>query len=336
MIKWQGFEKGVNLGGWLSQCIHTDEHYRTFITEEDISVISSWNVDHVRVPVDYDLVETADGAYKEEGFAYIEKCIGWCRKYHLNMILDLHKTYGFSFDEGEKETGLFYSNACQERFFRLWEQFASRFGKNSDMLAFELLNEVTEPEYGMIWNRVSAECIKRIRRTGCICTVLVGGYYNNHAGTVKYLDKPYDEHVVYNFHCYEPLVFTHQGASWIRVMPGDFRCAFDCTEGEMSERTKKILGVPLSGTREENAERAINEDYFIGLFEEAVKKAEDNGTSLYCGEYGVIDLADKAECRKWHSAIHKAFRHYGIGHAVWNYKKLDFGILDRSLSDMLE
>ena len=51
--RFEGFTKGINLGGWLSQCDHTKERHETFITEEDIRNISLWGVDHVRVPVDY-------------------------------------------------------------------------------------------------------------------------------------------------------------------------------------------------------------------------------------------------------------------------------------------
>ena len=58
-----GFMHGVNLGGWFSQCDHTDEHYDTFIGESDIAQISEWGLDHVRLPVDYDLVEDIAGNY---------------------------------------------------------------------------------------------------------------------------------------------------------------------------------------------------------------------------------------------------------------------------------
>ena len=102
MKRWKGFEHGINLGGWLSQCDHTKERYDNFITEPDIARISSWGLDHIRIPVDYDLVETKEGEYIEEGFAYIRKVIDWAGKYGLNMILDLHKTYGYSFDFGEQ------------------------------------------------------------------------------------------------------------------------------------------------------------------------------------------------------------------------------------------
>ena len=155
---WDGFQHGVNLGGWLSQCNHTRERYDSFIREEDIGVLASWGLDHIRVPVDYNLVEDEQGNYREEGFARLEKTICWCRKNGLNMVLDLHKTYGFSFDEGEAETGFFDNAAYQERFYRLWEQFARRFGANGDMLAFELLNEVTEPAYSETWNRIADIC----------------------------------------------------------------------------------------------------------------------------------------------------------------------------------
>ena len=73
MEKLTGFNKGVNLGGWLSQCVHTKEHYDSFITRKDIENLSKWKVDHVRVPVDYNLVEDAEGNYLEEGSPEVNK-----------------------------------------------------------------------------------------------------------------------------------------------------------------------------------------------------------------------------------------------------------------------
>ena len=40
MKKLEGFQHGINLGGWLSQCVHTREHYDSFIGEEDIRRIA--------------------------------------------------------------------------------------------------------------------------------------------------------------------------------------------------------------------------------------------------------------------------------------------------------
>ena len=57
MKRWKGYEHGINLGGWLSQCNHTKDRYDNFIIEEDIRRISTWGLDHIRVPIDYNLVE---------------------------------------------------------------------------------------------------------------------------------------------------------------------------------------------------------------------------------------------------------------------------------------
>ena len=111
----KGFYRGVDLGGWLSQCDYSEDRYNNFITEKDFEVVKSWGLDHVRIPVDYNLVEDAEGNYKEEGFARLQKAIDWCRKYGLHMILDLHKTFGFSFDIGENETGFFENEEYMER-----------------------------------------------------------------------------------------------------------------------------------------------------------------------------------------------------------------------------
>ena len=52
------FQKGVNLGGWISQFAKYDqEHFETFITRKDIEYIASLGFDHVRVPVDYNVLE---------------------------------------------------------------------------------------------------------------------------------------------------------------------------------------------------------------------------------------------------------------------------------------
>ena len=120
MKTWEGYQKGVNLGGWLSQCDDTEETYSTFVVEEDIKIIKGWGMDHVRLPFDYELIEDKDGNPVESGYGHIQDAIDWCGKYGLNMVLDLHKTMGYSFDDAFGERGFFDSEALQERFYKLW------------------------------------------------------------------------------------------------------------------------------------------------------------------------------------------------------------------------
>ncbi|MBQ4017571.1 MAG: cellulase family glycosylhydrolase, partial [Oscillospiraceae bacterium] len=195
MLKDSGFYKGINLGGWLSQCDYSEERLNSFITEKDFEVIASWGFDHVRLPVDYNVIQDAEGRMMEEGLARIDAALRFCEKTGLHMVLDLHKTPGFSFDPQEQEMGFFRSAPDQQRFFTIWESFASRYAGKSELLMFDLLNEITEPAYLEDWNRISAECIRRIRRTMPDVRILVGSYHHNAVSAVKDLPAPADDRV---------------------------------------------------------------------------------------------------------------------------------------------
>ena len=252
------------------------------------------------------------------------------------MIIDLHKTAGFSFDPDEKESGFFENAAYQERFYKLWESIARRFAGHSDMLAFELLNEVTEQEYCAAWNSISHECIKRIREIAPSVTVLVGGYWHNSAAAVKDLAAPYDDKIVYNFHCYEPLIFTHQGAHWMPTMDRAFRVPVSASFAELEAASKKYLPGDCSGLADYPAETRLSPDYFINFMREAAEAAEKNGVALYCGEYGAIDRASPEDALEWFRMIHEAFEHYGIGRAAWSYREMDFGLSDKRMDGVRE
>ncbi len=330
--KFEGYIKGVDLGGWLSQCNHTKERYETFIMESDIETIVNWGADHVRVPIDYELVEDKEGNYLEEGFGYIQRAIDWCGKYGLNMVLDLHKTFGYSFDIGYNESGFFDNEAFQERFYKLWEELARRYSKYENRVCFELLNEVTDQEYSDRWNKISVACIKRIRAIAPTVKILLGGYWNNSGDAVKDLPLPVDENIVYNFHNYDPLIFTHQGAHWVQKLPPDLRFSIKQTLGEMEEIVKKQAPEMLETFHIPTApDRCIDADYFKARFEEPVRIAEERGVMLYCGEYGVIDIVKPEETLEWYKAINAAFEYYGIGRATWSYKSMNFGLTDSRL-----
>ena len=336
MRNWKGYEKGINLGGWLSQCDHTKETYDNFIVQDDLKRIAGWGLDHVRVPIDYDLVEDKDGNTLPDGYTYIDNVINWCREYGLNMVLDLHKTFGFSFDDGEDEDGFFDNEAYQERFYKLWEMMATRYGKYSDMLAFELLNEITKKEYQDKWNEISKTCIERIRRIAPSTYILVGGYYNNSIESLPSLLPPADDHIIYNFHCYEPLIYTHQGAYWTEGMDQNFRMSIKTSYYDMNEHSKKQLSQITVGFKGLNPDNLLGSEFFDMHFSEAVKIAEERNVPLYCGEYGVIDRADPKEAVMWYKMINSSFKKYGIGRACWTYKEKDFGITDEHMASVLD
>ena len=175
-------------------------------------------------------------------------------------------------------------------------------------MVFELLNEVTEPHYIDTWNRVSNEAIRRIRVYAPNTVILVGSYHHNSAAAVTELAPPQDDRVVYNFHCYEPMRYTHQGAGWVPPL------------------------AHLTGVTCEDS--GVCEALFEGVFAPAIEAALDNHTALYCGEYGVIDVVPPQDAIKWFRAINAVFEKHGIARCAWSYKQMDFGLCDASWDEL--
>ena len=47
----------------------------------DIKKISESGYDHLRLPIDYNLVQDEKGEFISENFKYIDNCIEWVKKY---------------------------------------------------------------------------------------------------------------------------------------------------------------------------------------------------------------------------------------------------------------
>ncbi len=331
MNVFRGFQKGVNLGGWISQFAKYDTaHFESFITKEDIAYIASIGFDHVRVPVDYNVLEDEDGKRIESGFSYLIKCREWCSEYHLNMLIDLHECYGYSFDPLKKDMDrkkFFYDEVLQERFLNLWIQIAETFRDYPEQVAFEPLNEVVLEEVADAWNELVAKYIGKMRKIVPDSYIVIGGVNYNAVMSVPKINVPLDDKIVYNFHCYEPFIFTHQGAYWVDGMPLDYRIGYPKTLEEYRKEGEKVEA-DVGGAVYTEGIREIGEGFFEDIFAPAIAKAKADNAPLYCGEYGAIDLADPEDRLRWLKDIHGVFAKYGIGHALWNYKEKDFGMVD--------
>lgn len=111
MKKLDRFSRGMGIGGWLTNykrfnvlpdewrmpiTIGDMEHFRSYITEEDVKNIAEMGMDHIRLGFDQIVLEEADKpfVYREEIFDILREFVGWCDKYGLRAVLNLHKAIG--------------------------------------------------------------------------------------------------------------------------------------------------------------------------------------------------------------------------------------------------
>ena len=64
------------------------------------------------------------------------------------------------------------------------------------------------------------------------------------------------------------------------------------------------------------------------VLQHAIDFSQNTGRKLYCGEFGVIAHASASVAKTWVSDLIKIFMQNLIGYALWNYKYLDFRLLD--------
>ena len=116
-------------------------------------------------------------------------------------------------------------------------------------------------------------------------------------------------------------------------MPRDFRIGYPLKQGLYFDAVRGMgLSVDLAGSITQNDENVIGDGFFEAIFAPALEKAEKDQVPLYCGEYGVIDLADSEAALRWLKDIHSAMDRHGIGRALWNYKEKDFGFSGEQFS----
>ncbi|KAF7311531.1 Glycoside hydrolase [Mycena kentingensis (nom. inval.)] len=73
-----------------------EDHYKTFITEQDFMEIAAAGLNFVRIPIGYWAIEVLDGEnfLPKVSWTYFLKAVAWARKYGLRINLDLHALPG--------------------------------------------------------------------------------------------------------------------------------------------------------------------------------------------------------------------------------------------------
>ena len=104
----------------------------------------------------------------------------------------------------------------------------------------------------------------------------------------------------------------------------------------MKEYNDRYVGMKTVDYDSLPAGKSLGAEFFEDYFAQAAAIAEERGTGLYCGEYGVINLASPEDTLAWYRMIHAAFEKYGIGRAAWSYKEMDFGLIDEHIKEKAE
>ena len=238
------FIRGTNLGHWLNpegymfafgkcnsahmidemfkQLVGPEETRKfwkafkeNYITEKDIAFIAKTGANTVRLPLNYKLFTDED--YLDltgpgDGFKIVDKVIGWCRKYGLKVILDMHScpggNTGDNIDDSWGHAWLFEEACYQKQYCEIWQKIAKRYANEPVVLAYDLMNEpissrlANMAELNKQLERVQFLAIDAIRKVDKKhVVILAGGQWNGNFNVFSDFKK--DPNMMYECHHYD-------------------------------------------------------------------------------------------------------------------------------------
>ncbi|MEE8121882.1 MAG: glycoside hydrolase family 5 protein, partial [Anaerolineales bacterium] len=179
-----------------------------FFGEDDLRFIKELGCNVIRSALNYRHFESDDKPfqYKPEGFARLDKVIGWARSTGLYVILDLHavqgwQSSGWHCDNPGGQPQFWGQKHFEDRAVALWEELALRYCNEVAIAGYNVMNE---PEaHDVQWlNHYYRRVTSAIRAIDPDHILYLEG--NHYSRQFTELDPPFDSNTVYSSHLYVP------------------------------------------------------------------------------------------------------------------------------------
>jgi endoglucanase len=288
----------------LGRGVNLSASGRLDIREEDFQAIKDAGFNSIRLPVRWSAYSGQESPYTIEA-SFFEK-VDWAVEQALTrdllIVLDFHYYPLISFVGRETTTETLEHNL--ERFLALWRQIAEHYKDQPAEVLFEVLNEPSNLLGPARWNKLLNEAIEIIRETNPTRMILVGPECWQRAYALDNLRLPEgDDNIIVAIHCYEPLEFTHQGASYV-----------DGAEA----------WVGTTWTKTSVQKHALLRDFYA-----AAAWGADHNRPITLNEFGSDNIADMDSRALYAYTLTREAERMGMSWAYWCFGGGFFGIYDR-------
>lgn len=322
----QHLRHGINASEWFAQ---NPGHYSAaemsaFTDDSDIALMAQIGFDNVRLSIDPVPLEQAPRdktGFNADFLHRLDHAVDLMLAKGMAVQIDIHP-------ESDYKKRVSTTGDGVDRFVQLWRKLAAHYAdRNPDLVFFEVMNEPEERD-PYRWAGVQARAAAAIREVAPKNTIIASGANWSGLGDLLRMHPLPDGNVVYNFHFYEPMQFTHQGASWAgtwEYMTHDI--PYPATEESMH---KSLAQVP------DLEQRYELEQYWLQHWDARSIKlrmdaaagwAKQNNVPLICNEFGVYRrVADPMSRMNWIRDMRTALEADGIGWTMWDYRG-GFGVV---------
>ena len=318
----QHLRRGINASEWFAQSRdYSVQRLSTYTTLDDIALIHKLGFDHVRLSIDPAIFDCRAAWQACDTVKMLDSVVAKAVSENRAIIIDLHPN-------SEYKHQLSTDNFAAERFRLLWGSIADHFASlNPDLLMFEILNE-PETRDPYRWSGIEERALQEIRLHATKHTVIVTGMQYSDIGDLIMLPQINDDNLIYNFHYYEPHIFTHQGASWgvpfwINLRDVPYPLTPESVGKAVAEQRDAVPKWELTeaGYGYWNRDRIAGEMRFAGNW------AKARHLPLTCNEFGVYRNHSDPDARAhWIEDVRTSLEQNNIGWTMWDYRG-GFGVV---------
>ncbi len=320
---------GINTSEWFAQVYdklgYTKEHFQKWTTAEDIALIKSMGFDHVRLSVDPQpmMPHHRPDEIPEEYFGYLDAALKTILDQGLAVVIDLHPDSDF-------KARLIKDDSFVQEFADFWRALARHYSTwDAERVFFEILNE---PEFSdrYRWYGVQAKLAAAIREGAPRHTMIAAGARWSDDGELVFIEPLRDSNVIYNFHFYDPHIFTHQGATWGSYLWHWVKGLHYPSSPESA--AKVAAGAPDAVDR--LAIIRYGEDHWDAAridaeITQVAEWARQRGVPVVCNEFGVYRAyADPQDRAAWIRDVRTSLERHGMGWSMWDYSG-SFGVVTK-------
>lgn len=275
---------GVNLGNMLEA--PKEGAWGVTVQEDYFPTIKQAGFTVIRVPIRWAAHVSAAPDYTIDPtfLSRVDWVVAQAKKNDLQAILDYHNDDELMHDPA----------AHADRFVAIWKQVAAHYQNEPPSILFELLNEPNGKLDAPHWNDLLVKALNVVRATNPDRTVVVGPVRWNGIGSLPGLNLPDgDHHLLVTVHFYDPMTFTHQGASWVGG-------------------SDKWLGNTWQGT---DAEKQV----VTQAFDKAAAWGKEHQRPIFLGEFGAFSKGDMDSRARWTAFVARTAESHGFPWAYWEF-----------------
>jgi hypothetical protein len=309
--------KGVSITRWFwypEGVIPDDNHYQNYVSDAHLAEIRAAGFQHIRLPIEpADLINMENPSDLDRRLiGFLDRAIARMNAADLAVIVDPHVW------EETLANAVITDPASTDAYVRMWSTLAAHLSTtNPEMVFLEVMNEPQVSDDS--WLPIQGRIVEAMRASAPNHTIIVGGpHWNSIQGLVMLQPLP-DPNIIYNFHFYEPFVFTHQGATWsgdmgvLRGIPYPSNHWNGC--GNLP-----YYGDVMNGAVEDYCwTNPWDATVIDSAIREAYDWAQQYGVRLTVNEFGVMPTAPFHARMAWFRDVRASFENYGIGWSLWGY-----------------